>query len=83
MPDPLDVIRAKAQRHQDEIDRDTRFFTVADLAARWGVSKNTVRAIPADQLPHKNLGSGLVRECRRYHPADVAAYEAARPRRSA
>lgn len=72
----LEALRARAQRHQDAIDRDTRFFTVAQLAARWGVAKNTVRAIPAAALPYTNLGQGTRREHRRYHPDDVIAYEA-------
>lgn len=74
----LDALRAKAQAHQDQIDRDTRFFDVPTLAARWGCSANTVRAIPSSLLPFLNVGSGLQRERRRYHPADVAAYEATR-----
>lgn len=74
MPD-LAEIRARAQRHQDELDRDTKFYTVADLAARWKCSKATVRAIATSRLPYTNLGHGLKRELRRYHPDDVAAYE--------
>lgn len=44
MPDLVEV-RARAERHADELDRNTRFFTIADLAARWRCSKTTVRAI--------------------------------------
>ncbi|HEY9225217.1 MAG TPA: hypothetical protein VIP11_01135 [Gemmatimonadaceae bacterium] len=86
----LDVLASRAQRHQDEIDRDVVFFTIADLAKRWRCVKSTVREIPFDQLPWKNLGRGLIRESRRYHRADVEAYENAgegtpghRPRKSA
>jgi len=43
--------RARTQRHQDELDQDTRFLTVADLAARWGVTKATVRAVSKKALP--------------------------------
>ena len=42
----------------------------------------TVRAIPKGQLPYLNLGRGLVRELRRYSPADVEAYEAKRLERA-
>lgn len=71
----LAEIRARAQRHQDELDRDTRFFTVTDLAVRWHVSRQTVRAISKTVLPYVNLGSGLIREARRYHPDSVSSYE--------
>lgn len=74
----LDELRAKAKAHQDSIDRDTRFFDVNTLAKRWGVSPTTVRAIPSASLPFLNVGAGLQRERRRYHPSDVAAYEATR-----
>lgn len=74
----LAEIRAKAERHQAELDRDTTFLRVADLAARWGCSATTVRAIPATDLPYLNLGQGLVRELRRYRVADVEQYEARR-----
>lgn len=80
MPD-LAEIRARAARHQDELDRDTRFLTVADLAARWRCAKGTVRAISKLALPYVNLGHGLKRELRRYAPADVEAYEATRLQR--
>jgi hypothetical protein len=71
----LDTIAARAARHQDELDRDVVFFSVADLATRWRCSKATVRAIPIADLPWKNLGRGIKREMRRYHKADVEAYE--------
>jgi hypothetical protein len=77
MPTLADL-RAKAQAHQDSIDRDTRFFDVGTLAKRWGVSPTTVRAIPQTLLPYLNVGTGLQRERRRYHPDDVARYESAR-----
>ncbi len=78
MADATERLQAKAKAHQDAIDRDTRFFDVGTLAKRWGVSPNTVRAIPAASLPFLNVGSGLQRERRRYHPADVIAYEGQR-----
>lgn len=72
----LATIRAAAQQHQDELDRDLRFLTIAALARRWGMSKTSVRDIPFEDLPWRNLGRGLVRERRRYDPADVDRYEA-------
>jgi hypothetical protein len=78
MPTSLDEVRARAQRHQDELDRNTRFLSAMDLKRRWGCCLQTVRAIPKRDLPYLNLGRGLVRELRRYRPADVEAYEAKR-----
>ncbi len=72
------VLHDRAEAHQRELDRDTAFFSVADLARRWGCSKNTVRGIPKADLPYLNLGHGLSRELRRYPPAGVYAYEARR-----
>lgn len=45
---------------------------VPDLAARWGVSRATVRKIPRDRLPYLDFGGTHIR---RYDPADVASYE--------
>lgn len=74
----LDELRAKAAAHQQHIDRNTKFYDVPTLAARWGCSPGTVRAIPASALPFLNIGTGLQRERRRFHPDDVARYEAQR-----
>lgn len=73
----LDLLRQKADAHQAYLDRNTRFFTVKQLAERWGVSTNTVRAISRTALPYVNVGTGLVRESRRYNPDDVMGYELA------
>jgi hypothetical protein len=88
MPNELEptaaALVARAKAHQDELDRDTRFLDVQMLAARWGVSPSTVRAVPSTLLPYVNVGTGLQRERRRYHPEAVAAYEASsRPDRKA
>ncbi len=77
------ALRARADAHQIYLDRNTKFFTVKDLAARWGCAANTVRAIPVSLLPYLNIGMGLQRESRRYHPDDVYAYEAEHVRRRA
>jgi hypothetical protein len=77
-PPDLATLRARREAHERYLDRNTRFLNLAQLAARWGCSKNTVRAIPITALPYLNMGTGLVREMRRYDPADVAAYEAKR-----
>jgi hypothetical protein len=55
-----------------------RFFSVLELARRWGVSPNTVRIIPRDELPFLELGGGQNLRRRRYHPADVIAFERVR-----
>ena len=70
-------VRAKAAAHQAHLDRNTRFMTIKDVATRWGCSVNTVRAIPKGLLPYLHVGTGLVRESRRYDPTDVMAYEMA------
>lgn len=71
----LGTIRARAQDHQLEID-SVRWFTPQRLAARWDLSVTTVAAIPREQLPYKEFGAGTELKRRRYHPDDVAAYEA-------
>ncbi|MDB4892198.1 MAG: hypothetical protein JWL61_4053 [Gemmatimonadetes bacterium] len=71
----VDEIRARAMRHEADVNRGTAFFTVADLAARWTCSATTVRAIPVDALPYINVGQGLTKVIRRYRLADVEAYE--------
>lgn len=75
MTTTYEELRARAQAHQKRVDRELRFFDVPTLARRWGVSANTVRAIDAAVLPFVNVGAGLQRERRRYHPESVAAYE--------
>lgn len=74
----LSGIRARAEQHERELDRDTEFYTVADLAKRWHCSATSVRDVAKTELPYLNLGRGLVRELRRYRPSDVYAYESAR-----
>lgn len=76
------VLQARASAHQVYLDRNTTFLTVGKLASRWGCSPGTVRAIPFELLPWINIGAGLIREARRYDPADVAAYEAQQRRRA-
>lgn len=78
-----DELRARAEAHQAHLDRNTKFFTVKDLSARWGCSGNTVRSISTTILPYMNIGAGLQRESRRYHPDDVYAYEIEHLRRKA
>ncbi len=71
----IETLRQRAAAHQLSLD-SKRFVTPQQLADRWGVSANTVRAIPRFLLPYQNKGTGLVREHRRYDPDDVLAYEA-------
>ena len=80
-PDPRGALAALAEKsaaHQAYLDRNTKYLCVNDLAARWGCAHNTVRAVPRGLLPYLNIGTGLQREARRYHPDDVFAYEAQR-----
>lgn len=70
-------IRERRQQHEDEM-LSVHWFSVAMLAARWGISETTVREIPPDQLRYKAFGEGKKLKRRRYHPDDVAAYEAVR-----
>lgn len=75
MPDDLATIRARAKAHSRSIDMETRFFTPRMLAERWHCSRATVYNIAATELPFLALG-GPTNITRRYHPDDVAAYEA-------
>ena len=75
MPD-LAEIRARARQHEHDIDRELRYFTPKDLAARWQCSRSTVYHIPETRLAFMAI-AGAKNITRRYHPDDVAAYEAA------
>lgn len=70
-------IRERRQQHEEEL-LSLHWFTPAILAARWGISETTVREIAADELPYKEFGAGMKLKRRRYHPDDVARYEAAK-----
>jgi hypothetical protein len=72
----LQPIRERARAHQAEIDLAAVSYTVQDLAARWKIAESTVRDIPRDRLPYMEFGRGRKLKRRRYHPADVLAYEA-------
>lgn len=69
-------IRADADAHAAQLAA-ARFLSARDLAGRWGVDDDTVRAIPRSQLPYLTLGKSNLR---RYAPGDVEAYEAANRR---
>lgn len=75
LPSRLSTIRSRAREHQQELE-SLRWFTPERLAARWDVSETTVREIPREQLPYKEFGAGTKLKRRRYHPDDVAAFEA-------
>ena len=70
----LAELRARARRHEEEI-LSLHWFTSADLAARWQVSRSTVLAIPRDELPYKAFGAGKKLHRRRYREDWVTAYE--------
>lgn len=75
LPTRMATIRSRAREHQQEME-SLRWFTPERLAARWDLSETTVREIPREQLPYKEFGSGAQKKRRRYHPDDVAAFEA-------
>lgn len=67
----LSELRAAAREHAKQLEA-VRFLTVQDLAARYGVDEDTVRAVPRDRLPYLPFGkSGM----RRYDPRDVERFE--------
>lgn len=45
---------------------------VPELAAKWGVSRATVRKIARERLPYLEFGGTHIR---RYDPADIVAFE--------
>ena len=69
-------MREKAAEHARQLE-SVHWLDVEDLAARWGVSKSTVREISRDALPYLTFGKTLRR---RYDPEDVLAYEATQKR---
>jgi hypothetical protein len=71
----LQELRARAKAHQADIDLSIVYLEVSDLAARFNVAPSTVRDIPRDRLPYAEFGKGRKLKRRRYHPADVIAYE--------
>jgi hypothetical protein len=71
----LTEIRARARKHQEELD-EPKWLSISAVAARWGISDATVRTIPVDELPYKEFGQGHKLKRRRYRLADVEAYEA-------
>lgn len=73
------ALRAQAQAHARQLEA-VLWLSVTDLAARWGVSASTVRAIARDDLPYLTLGKSAVR---RYDPRDVETYEQSSKRGSA
>jgi hypothetical protein len=68
----LAELRALAAEHGRQIEAVT-WLRVNDLAVRWAVSPNTVRAVPREQLPYLLFGRSRQR---RYDPRDVEAFEA-------
>lgn len=79
MPRSLAEIRARAAKHEEEI-LAMRWFTPAQLAARWGYkSPTTVYAIPLAELRYKEFGSGEKLKRRRYREDWVIAYEESQP----
>jgi hypothetical protein len=71
----LATIRQRAREHQDDLDLALVYLTPQDLTKRWQVSITTVKAIPRDELPYKEIGRGVHLKRRRYNPLDVEAFE--------
>lgn len=68
-------LRARAKRHEEEL-ASVKWFTVAALAVRWGISETLVRSIPIEELRYKEFGRpGAKIYRRRYKEAWVLAYE--------
>lgn len=53
-----------------------RLLSAAEIAERWGMSRDTIYRIPPDNLPFVKLGA----RTRRYRLRDVVAYEQDRTR---
>jgi hypothetical protein len=76
----LGIPRDRASQHERELEVGLTYLTIQDLAARWQVSRATVRAIPRDELPYIEFGQGALLKRRRYDPRAVAEYERVRQR---
>jgi len=72
----LSMLRARAAVHEADLDQDLVYWKPQELADRWQCSPSTVKAIPRDELPFREIGRGRKLRRRRYHPADVERYEA-------
>ena len=71
MPKTLAELRAEAREHAKQLEA-VRFLTAQELAARWGVDDETVKAIPHAELPYLTMGKSRMR---RYDPRDVETFE--------
>lgn len=67
-------IDEKREAHEASLP-NARWFSVPQLAARWGISETTVRLIPITELRYKEFGAGKKVKRRRYRPEWVEAYE--------
>lgn len=69
-------IRARREAHEERLPGHS-WYSVTDLAKRWGVSPQTVRLIPLDELRYKEFGNGEKLRRRRYRADWVLTYEEA------
>lgn len=67
----IEELRARAADHARQLDA-VLWVKVDQLAARWAVDREIITAIPRSELPYLEFGKS---NSRRYHPADVEAYE--------
>lgn len=70
MPSIADL-RAGAEAHARQLE-SIHWLGTKELMLRWGIAKETVRAIPREQLPYLLFGETNIR---RYDPRDVEAFE--------
>lgn len=71
------IERTKVDTEAPERELEARyaFVTVAELAERWRISEDTVRAILFDRLPYVSVGRGSKRIHRRYDRRVVEEFE--------
>jgi hypothetical protein len=73
----LAELRAQAREHAAQLEA-VSFLTVQELAGRWGISEDSVRAIARAELPYLVFGKTRIR---RYDPRDVQRFESAQRER--
>lgn len=65
-------------RAHGAFDPSIRFLTTRDVAKRCGMSAASVLGISSLELPFMEVGGGRLKKHRRYHSADVEAFDVRR-----